>query len=73
MNIMRFNSVGNIFDPIVIIDYLEHWQGQIKQHRSLLKEHDELFARKAEIERDYGLFIETRKLGENFAELLDPR
>jgi exonuclease SbcC len=41
---------------------LEHWQDQIKQYRSLLKDHEELIARRTEIEEYYNLFTETEKL-----------
>ncbi|MBI2287822.1 MAG: SMC family ATPase [Chloroflexi bacterium] len=41
---------------------LEHWQNQIKQHHSRIKEYEELIAGRARIEEGYTQFIEARKL-----------
>jgi len=41
---------------------LERWGDQVKQHRSHLKEYEELIAQRAAIEEGYAQFIEAKKL-----------
>ncbi len=43
---------------------LEHWDDQSKQHRSRIKEYEEVLAQRATIEEGYAQFIEARKLCE---------
>lgn len=43
---------------------LEHWNDQVKQHHSQIKEYEELIAQRSTIEEGYAHFIEAKKLSE---------
>ncbi|MBA7692643.1 hypothetical protein ES703_101210 [subsurface metagenome] len=43
---------------------LERWDEQVKQHRSRLKEYEELIAQRSSIEQGYAQFAEVKKLNE---------
>ncbi|GAG39547.1 unnamed protein product, partial [marine sediment metagenome] len=49
---------------------LEHWNDQVKQHHSRIKEYEELIAQRSTIEEGYAQFIEAKKLSEELNQKL---
>jgi len=49
---------------------LEHWNEQVKQHHSRIKEYEELIAQRSTIEEGYARFIEAKKLNEELNQKL---